>query len=39
MKEEVIIQPISITKKKELIFFQVKLPRDTDKIIGIETGL
>ena len=39
MKEEVIIQSIGITKKKEQLFFQVKLPRDTDKIIGIETGL
>jgi len=39
MKEEVIIQSNSITKKKEQIFFQVKLPKDTDKIIGIETGL
>ena len=39
MKEEVIIQSIGITKKKEQTFFQVKLPRDTHKIIGIETGL
>ena len=39
MKEEVIIQSIRITKKKEQSFFQVKLPRDTYKIIGIETGL
>jgi hypothetical protein len=39
MREEVIIQPIGITKKKEQSFFQVKLPRDTHKIIGIETGL
>ena len=39
MKEGVIIQSIGITKKKEQIFFQVKLPRDTHKIIGIETGL
>jgi hypothetical protein len=39
MREEVIIQSIGITKKKEQQFFQVKLPRDTNKIIGIETGL
>ena len=39
MKEEVIIQSIGITKKNEQQFFQVKLPRDTNKIIGIETGL
>lgn len=39
MREEVIIQSIRITKKKEQAFFQVKLPRDANKIIGIETGL
>ena len=39
MKEQVIIQPISISKRGQQNFFQVKLPRDTDKIIGIETGL
>lgn len=39
MREEVIIQPIRITRKKEQQFFQVKLPRDVHKIIGIETGL
>lgn len=39
MREEVIIQSIRISKKKEQLFFQVKLPRDTKRIIGIETGL
>lgn len=39
MREEVIIQSIGITKKNEQQFFQVKLPRDTNKIIGIETGI
>ncbi len=39
MREEAIIQSIAITKKKEQSFFQVKLPRNTHKIIGIETGL
>ncbi len=39
MKEEVIIQTISISKRGQQNFFQVKLPRDTHKIIGVETGL
>jgi hypothetical protein len=39
MKEQVIIQTISINKRSQQNFFQVKLPRDTHKIIGIETGL
>ncbi|MBN8674992.1 hypothetical protein PDL71_10740 [Lacibacter sp. MH-610] len=39
MKEQVIIQPISISKRGQQNFFQVKLPRDTHRIIGIETGL
>lgn len=39
MKEEVIIKPIRISRKNEQQFFQVKLPRDTHRIIGIETGM
>lgn len=39
MKEEVIIQTITISKRSQQNFFQVKLPRDTNKIIGVETGL
>ena len=39
MKEQVIIQTITISKRGQQIFFQVKLPRDTNKIIGVETGL
>ena len=39
MKEQVIIQAISITRRSQQNFFQVKLPRDTGKIIGIESGL
>lgn len=39
MKEQVIIQPISITRRGQQNFFQVKLPRDTHRIIGIESGL
>lgn len=39
MKEQVIIQAISISKRGQQNFFQVKLPRDAHKIVGIETGL
>jgi hypothetical protein len=39
MKERVIIKPISITKKGEIQFFQIRIPRDAERIIGIETGL
>lgn len=39
MKEQVIIQSLSISKRGQQNFFQIKLPRDTHKIIGIETGL
>lgn len=39
MIEQVIIQTISISKRGQQTFFQVKLPRDTHKIIGIEAGL
>ena len=39
MKEQVLIQAIGINRRSQQNFFQVKLPRDTHKIIGIETGL
>lgn len=39
MREQVIIQTINIIKRGQQTFFQVKLPRDVHKIIGIETGL
>ncbi len=39
MKEQVIIQTIGIRRRSQQNFFQVKLPRDTHRIIGIETGL
>lgn len=39
MREQVIIQTISISKRGQQTFFQTKLPRDTHRIIGIETGL
>lgn len=39
MKEQVIIQTISTSKRGQQTFFQTKLPRDTQRVIGIETGL
>lgn len=39
MREEVIIQNIGISRRGEQYYFQMKLPRDTHKIIGAETGL
>lgn len=39
MKEEVTIQTITISKRGQQNFFQVKLPRGVHKIIGVETGL
>lgn len=39
IREQVIIQTINISKRGQQNFFQVKLPRDVHKIIGIETGL
>jgi hypothetical protein len=39
MKEQVLIKTISVTKKGEIQFFQIRIPRDAERIIGIETGL
>ncbi len=39
MKEQVIIQSITISKRNQQHCFQIKLPRDTQRIIGVETGL
>lgn len=39
MREEVIIQSITISRRGEQHYFQMKLPRNTHKIIGVETGL
>ena len=39
MKERVIIKQVSITNKGEIQYFQIRLPRDAEHIIGIETGL
>lgn len=39
MKERVIIKPVSITKRGEIQYFQIRLPRDAGHIIGVETGI
>ena len=39
IREQVLIQTINIIKRNQQVFFQIKLPRDTHKIIGVETGL
>jgi hypothetical protein len=39
IREQVLIQTIPVTKRQQQVFFQLKLPRDTHKIIGVETGL
>lgn len=38
MSEQVIITQIKITKSGQIKHFQVKLPKDTKRIIGIETS-
>jgi hypothetical protein len=37
MREKVIIHPVLITKKGEIKSFQIKLPTDVKRIIGIES--
>ncbi len=39
IREQVLTQTIPVTKRQQQVFFQLKLPRDTHKIIGMETGL
>jgi hypothetical protein len=39
MKEEVIVKSLFIEKMGEKQFFQISLPHDTKKIIGIEHGV
>lgn len=38
MKEEAIVSTVSITIPKEIKNFQIRLPYDTKRIIGVETG-
>ncbi|MGC4036078.1 MAG: hypothetical protein QM764_08955 [Chitinophagaceae bacterium] len=37
-KEEVIIHKLNVTRLLQPLYFQVTLPADTERIIGIETG-
>jgi len=39
MKERVIIKQVPVTKRGEIQYFQIRLPRDAQHIIGIETGI
>jgi hypothetical protein len=39
MKEQVLVKRISITKSGEIQYFQIRVPRDAERIIGIEVGL
>jgi hypothetical protein len=39
MKEQVLVKRISITKNGEIQYFQIRVPRDAERIIGIEVGL
>jgi hypothetical protein len=39
VKEKVVVAQLRITKKGEIKHFQLKLPRDTVRIIGIETAV
>jgi hypothetical protein len=38
IKEEVIVQSLSITRKGERVYFQIPLPYDTKRVIGLEYG-
>jgi hypothetical protein len=39
VREKVVVAELRITKKGEIKHFQLKLPRDTVRIIGIETAV
>lgn len=38
MREQVVITPVNITKAGEVRFFQIRLPKNSRQIIGIEIG-
>ena len=38
MQEKVVITPIMITKAGQIKHFQIKLPKTTKRIIGVELG-
>ena len=39
MKRNIVGLSVPVTKKGELIFFQVNVPQDVDRIAGIEAGI
>jgi hypothetical protein len=39
VREKVVVAQLRITKKGEIKHFQLKLPRDAVRIIGIETAV
>ena len=39
MREQAVIQTLLVKRKKEYRYFQIHLPGDTKRIIGVETGL
>jgi hypothetical protein len=39
MKERVIVKRVVITKRGEIQYFQIRLPRNAERIIGIETSI
>lgn len=39
VREKVVVAELRITKKKQIKHFQIKLPKDTVRIIGIETSV
>lgn len=39
MKQQVVISRIKITRAGQVVFFQLRLPKDTAHIIGIQTGI
>lgn len=38
MREQVVITPVSIKKSGEIKYFQIRLPKNSKQIIGIEIG-
>ncbi len=38
MKQKIVVVTVRITKANELNFFQVNLPRDIDRIVGMQAG-
>ena len=39
MKNSIVVVKIPVTKKGELNYFQINIPKDVERITGIETGI